>query len=180
MSARIVVAFATRYGSTGEVAEALAGTLRETGIDAEAKPAGALRSLEGYDAVVLGTPIYLGALLKDAQTFLEKHRKTLEQLPVAVFALGPASADDELEGSQAQLSLALAKLAWFSPVATTVFVGRYDPARLRFFDKALTALPASPLHGRPARDDRDWSAIRDWGLDLPALLPQPSAATLAS
>jgi menaquinone-dependent protoporphyrinogen oxidase len=179
MSVRILVAFATRYGSTGEVAEAVAGTLREAGMEAEARPARAIKSLEGYDGVVLGTPIYLGALLKDAVAFLEKHRNALEQVPVAVFALGPTSAEDEFEGSQAQLSLALAKLPWFSPSATRVFVGSYDPARLRFLDKALTALPASPLHGRPARDDRDWSAIRDWARDSSDLFRRP-AETLAS
>ena len=37
-----------------------------------------------------------------------------------------------------------------------MFVGKYDPAKLRLADKLVTALPASPLHGLPARDDRDW------------------------
>ena len=56
-----------------------------------------------------------------------------------------------------------------TPVATAVFVGAYDPARLGFKDRMIAALPASPLHGETAHDDRDWDAIRAWVADLAGL-----------
>ena len=49
-----------------------------------------------------------------------------------------------------------------TPASTAVFVGAYDPARLGFKDKMIAALPASPLHGETAHDERDWEAIRAW------------------
>ena len=163
---QILVAYGTRYGSTREVAETVAATLGEQGIDADVKRAKDVRSLDGYDAVVLGTPLYMGALHKDVRALLEKNRAALEHTPFAVFALGPIKADDGIDGSRAQLIDALAKLPEPTPASTAVFVGAYDPARLGLRDKLLTALPASPLHGEPAHDDRDWDAIRSWARDV--------------
>ena len=111
---------------------------------------------------MLGTPLHTGALHKDVRALLERNKAALEQMPLALFALGPIKADDGVEGSRTQLDAALAKLPWLSPVATEVFVGAYDPARLGFKDKMIAALPASPLHGEPAHDERDWGAIRGW------------------
>ena len=57
-----------------------------------------------------------------------------------------------------------------TPASTAVFVGAYDPARLGFKDKMIAALPASPLHGETAHDDRDWEAIGVWSRKLVDLL----------
>ena len=163
---QILVAYGTRYGSTREVAETVAATLGEQGVDTDVKQAREVRSLDGYDAVVLGTPLYMGTLHKDIRALLEKNQVALEHTPFALFALGPIKADDGLDGSRAQLINALAKLPVPTPASTAVFVGSYDPARLGFKDKLLTALPASPLHGEPAHDDRDCGAIRSWARDV--------------
>jgi menaquinone-dependent protoporphyrinogen IX oxidase len=89
---------------------------------------------------------------------------------VALFALGPTSAADDLETTRAQLDSALAKMPWLMPVAAEMFVGKYDPAKLRLADRLVTALPASPLHGLAAHDDRDWGAISTWTDGLPSAL----------
>ena len=79
---QILVAYGTRYGSTREVAEAVAATLEEQGVDTDVKQAKQVRSLDGYDAVVLGTPLYMGALHKDVRALLEKNRAALEHTPL--------------------------------------------------------------------------------------------------
>lgn len=169
---QVLVAYGSRYGSTREVAEAVASALRERGLQADAQPAREVRSLDGYDGVVIGTPLYLGALHKDVRALLEKNRDSLAARPLAVFALGPINAEDGLDASREQLLTALAKTPMPTPVATGVFVGAYDPARLRFKDRMLAALPASPLHGEPAHDDRDWDAIRSWAGEVSGRLAQ--------
>jgi menaquinone-dependent protoporphyrinogen oxidase len=166
MARKVLLAYATRYGSTEEVARTVAAKLEEGGLSVEVQPVKKVRSLEGNDAVVLGTPIFIGSLLKDARRFLDKHQAELEKLPVAVFALGPIRAGEEMLASRGQLETALTKVPWLVPVDSEVFVGRYDPDRLGMGDKMLTALPASPLHGVPAQDDRDWDAIEAWAAKL--------------
>jgi menaquinone-dependent protoporphyrinogen oxidase len=167
---QLLVAYGTRYGSTREVAEAVAATLEEQGIETDVKPAREVRSLDGHDAVVLGTPLYMGALHKDVRALLERSREALEHTPWALFALGPIKADDGLEGSREQLFTALAKLPAPTPAATAVFVGAYDPARLGFKDRMIAALPASPLHGEVAHDERDWVLVQGWAGSLAAAL----------
>ncbi len=170
MAASILVTYATRYGSTKEVADAVGARLRELGLEVDVKPVRMVRSLDGYGAVVLGTPFYIGSMLTDAREFLNRHREALAQKPVAIFALGPTSADDDATAARAQLDGALAKMPWLKPATAQMFVGKYDPAKLRFPDKLLAIVPASPLHGVTARDDRDWEAIKAWAGALPAAL----------
>lgn len=167
MSVPILVTYATRYGSTREVAETVTATLCENGLEADIQPMREVRTLAGYGAVVLGAPLYFGLWHKDTQRFLARHREALIERPVAIFALGPIHPDEqEYQSSRAQLNKELAKFPWLTPVALEIFVGKYDPAKLRFPDKLIIWLPASPLHEMPASDLRDWPAIRAWATSL--------------
>lgn len=159
---RILVAFATKNGSTEEVAGAIAGTLREIGSIVDLRPARAAREpIAGSDLVVLGAPLYSGRWHRDAHHFLKRHRNELARVPIAVFAMGPRSGDAVgWQRSRHQLDRALAKRGWLAPVAVTVFGGVDPPKR----------------HGQERRDLRDWEAIRAWTGSLPALVT--SAATL--
>ena len=162
MKGKLLVAFATRYGSTAEAAETVGARLREHEFEVDVKPVKQAGSLEGYDAVVFGTPFYLGAMLKEGRAWLESQRAALEARPNAIFAFGPTSVADDLAETAKQLDKVLGELSWLEPVAARMFVGAYDPAKLRFADRLLTKLPASPLHGLKAHDDRDWQAIGEW------------------
>jgi menaquinone-dependent protoporphyrinogen oxidase len=177
MAASILIAYATRYGSTQEVAAAVGTRLRERGFNAEVRRAREVRSLDGFNAVVIGSPLYIGSLLREARQFLKRCRTALAQTPVALFVLGPVHGGKELDDARTQFAAVLAKLSWLQPVAAEVFVGKYDPAKLRFPDSLLAVLPASPLHGVPAHDGRDWSAIRAWTDSLPGVLHVKSPPT---
>jgi len=158
MSASVLVAYATRYGSTQEVAEAVAATLRECRLEVDIQPMREVRTLTGYRAVVLGAPLFMFHWHKDALRFLSRHREALTERPVAVFALGPTHDpydEKEWQDSCAQLDKELAKFHWLTPVALEMFGGKYDPAKLRF--------PINLLAGKePASDLRDWTAIHTW------------------
>ena len=158
MSTLVLVGYATRYGSTREVAEAVAETLREGGLAAELQPMREVRTLEGYSALVLGAPLYMFRWHKDARRFLSRHRKAIMERPVAIFALGPVHDphdESEWQDSRAQLDKELARYPWLTPVALGIFGGKYDPEDLRW--------PINLLAGNePATDIRDWEAIRAW------------------
>jgi menaquinone-dependent protoporphyrinogen oxidase len=170
MSTSVLVGYATRYGSTQEVAEALAATLRETGLAVDLQPLRQVRALAGYSAVVVGAPLYMFRWHKDARRFLSRHHQALIERPVALFALGPVHEphdEEEWQNSRAQLDKELANFPWLSPVALEIFGGKYDPEKLRF--------PISLFAGsEPASDLRDWTAIRTWASNLAAKL-EPAA-----
>jgi menaquinone-dependent protoporphyrinogen oxidase len=166
MSKSVLVGYATRYGSTHEVADAVAATLRDCGLVVDLQPMREVRTLEGYSALVLGAPLYMFRWHKDARRFLSRHRKAITGLPVAIFALGPVHDphdENEWHDSRAQLDKELAKYPWLAPLVLEVFGGKYDPENLRW--------PINLLAGsEPATDIRDWEAIRAWASDLAAKL----------
>lgn len=163
--ATVLVAYATKYGSTREVADAVAATLREHGVDVDVRPARDVTGLDDCAAVVLCGALYFFRWHRDARRFLSRHHRALTRLPVAVFAMGPINdTADEFEGSRGHLDRTLAKYPWFSPVAMAVFGGRLEPSRLRFPDSS----PA--MRNLPASDIRDWDAIGTWADTLPEAL----------
>ena len=171
MSEPVLVAYASRYGSTQEVAVEIADTLRKAGLAVDLWPARDVKGLDGYGAVVLGAPLYIMRWHKDARNFLSRHKKALTRLPVAVFALGPLQPDEkEVQACRKQLEKALSKFPWLHPEAVQLFVGKYDPANLGFLHRLMTKGSASPLHNLPASDNRDWQAIRAWASDLAAAI----------
>jgi menaquinone-dependent protoporphyrinogen oxidase len=169
MPAPTLVTYATSYGSTQEVAEAVAAALRESGLEVEVLPVRDVRTLATHGAVVLGAPLYMFRLHKDARRFLSRHRKALADHPVAVFALGPFHDEEkEWRGAREQLDKELARYPGFRPVALQVFGGRFDPTRLR---PPFSLLPA--MKAMPASDIRDWKAIRAWAGEVAAKLRSP-------
>src|SRR6478672_815900 len=118
MEPMLLITYATRNGSTKEVAELVAETLRENGLAVECAPVGSVQSLDRYAAVVLGVPLYMARLHRDARRFLDMHRVALMKLPVALFVLGPVQKEaKDWSGAQKQLEKELKKYAWLAPVA---------------------------------------------------------------
>jgi menaquinone-dependent protoporphyrinogen oxidase len=158
MSASVLVAYASRYGSTQEVAEAVAAALCESGLAVDTLRARDVGSLADYGAVVLGGPLYMNRWHKDARRFLSRRDEALSERPVAVFALGPTRDpcdEKEWQDSREQLAKELAKYPWLTPVAVEVFGGKFDPEKLPF--------PINLMAGQePASDIRDWAAISAW------------------
>jgi len=112
MSSTVLVGYVSRYGSTREVAEAVASTLRESGLAVDMQPLREVGSLAEYSAVVLGAPLFMFRWHKDALSFLARHHKALMERPVAVFALGPVHDphdEKEWQDSHAQLGKELGK-----------------------------------------------------------------------
>ena len=166
MAAAVLVGYATRSGSTREIANAVASRLRESGSAVDLQPLRDVKTLDGYRSVVIGAPLYMFHWHKDALGFLGRHREALTQRVVAVFALGPFNdIEKEWQEARAQLDKELAKFPWLDPVAREVFGGKFDPSKLGF---PYNLIPA--LKKMPASDIRNWDAIRDWAGRLSAKL----------
>jgi menaquinone-dependent protoporphyrinogen oxidase len=92
---RILVAVATRHGATREIAENIAAAVDSALTDAavrsqvEIRDAGLVRSVEGFDAVVLGSAVYMGHWLEPARKLAESFSDELRRVPVWLFSSGP-------------------------------------------------------------------------------------------
>src|SRR5436190_20913169 len=92
----ILVAYATKNGSTAEIAHWIGEELSASGLTVEVRPAAEVRDASGYQAVVLGAAVYLAGWHTDARHFAHRFAGALANMPVWLFSSGPldSSADD--------------------------------------------------------------------------------------
>ncbi|WP_169447883.1 flavodoxin domain-containing protein [Meiothermus rufus] len=90
---RILLAYASRHGSTQEVAQAIAAVLVRRGMEVEIRPVEGVQDLEGYQAVLLGSPVQDQAWLPEARRFVQTHHQALRRLPLVYFALSGVLGD---------------------------------------------------------------------------------------
>lgn len=160
MPARILVAYATRKGSTAEIARAIGDELQSAGHNVDVAGMKKISSLDEYDAVIIGAPVYKGKVI-NVKKFVDKHRDALSTLQVAAFAVGIAPLSDdpkEVEQCIGTLHLSLDPL---QPVASTMFAGKLNPGNLSFFERKIWKM----VNG-PEGDFRDWDAISAWAREV--------------
>ncbi|MTE14272.1 flavodoxin domain-containing protein [Nocardia aurantiaca] len=182
MKGRILVAYATRYGATREIADHLATTLRESGLEVDCRAMRELRTIDDYRGIILGAPFYYGRWPRPARRFLNRFGPVLAQRDIALFAIGQIDPSQSESDTRSQLDRLLDRYAWLAPFSVALFGGRWNPAALRGLDRWMLKLPGSPLHVLPASDLRNWDAISGWATDVAAALnartaqPYPSTA----
>lgn len=82
---KAIVLYATRYGSTRVAAERIAAALGGAEIcELNARAP----APEGYDAVIIGAPVYMGRLLKPARAYMAAHEQALLRARLGLFACG--------------------------------------------------------------------------------------------
>jgi menaquinone-dependent protoporphyrinogen oxidase len=157
---RILVSAASRHGSTAEVAARIAGRLRAAlpGDVVDVLPPDEVGDTTPYDALVLGSAVYMGRWLEEARKLVE--RIVPPPRPVWLFSSGPIGDPPKPDEEPAELG---------DFVKTTharghrLFAGRLDRHRLGFGETAMVmALRV------PDGDFRDWDAIDTWGTQIAA------------
>ena len=160
-SLRVLVAYATKHGSTREIGEAIAAVLRDEGLGGEARPAADGRGLAGFGAVVLGSGLYSATWLRDANRFVRAHRAALDAVPVWLFSSGPL--DRSAESADIPMTKNVVKA-----IGGLVIRGhRTFGGRLREDSPEVAAGILATHH---TGDYRDWAAIRAWAREVAAAL----------
>lgn len=162
-NSRVLVAYATRFGSTRGVAQRIASTLIAAGQQVELRCCDAVDTIDVYTAVVLGSPVFNQHWLPDADRFTRRNREALATRPVWLFSVGTFADDKTLIGPlmrrEPRNIRELTRVV--HPLDYRVFAGVIDreqwplPSRLLFH----------ALGGRLG-DNRDWSAIEQWAKSI--------------
>ena len=153
----VLVAYASKHGATADIAAAIAQTLRDCGVFAACIEADDVGTLAGYEAVVLGSAVYMKRWRPQARRFLRQHGSELAERPFWVFSSGPV-------GDPAKDNL-----AWAEPrrtIAKAVALGTRDH---KVFGGVAQGAMAKDLP-EEYRDRRDWQEIRAWAQEIAAQL----------
>ena len=160
---KVLVAYASKYGATAEIAEKIGQVLRESGSQVDVSPVKAIKNLKSYDAVILGSAAYMFRWRSDAVSFLKKNQKLLAERPIWLFYSGPLGKGDALELVKGQRFPKPLKpvIDHIKPRDTKVFHGFINMDKLNFFERfAFKKSPA--MQG----DFRDWDAIISWSKSI--------------
>jgi menaquinone-dependent protoporphyrinogen oxidase len=164
---KILVTYATRTGSTAEVAAYLAEVLRSTGATVDVRHVKTVREVKGYDAVIIGSAIRMGHWLPEAVEFVKANRETLSHIPTAYFLVSGLLREDTPEMRQKVLGYLDPARAILEPISIGLFAGKMDYGKMDGLDRSI-AEAVSSAEG----DWRNWEAIRGWAHSLQAMLAQ--------
>jgi menaquinone-dependent protoporphyrinogen oxidase len=157
---RVLVTAASKHGATLEIAERIGAELSSGGADAAVRLADEVDSIEGYDAVVVGSAVYFGHWLQAARDLIDRHGDGLKARRVWLFSSGPLGPPDHLvpEGDVVDPGPLLEATG---AVEHRVFPGRLDRSALGLRDRAIMRA----LHA-PEGDFRDWDAVAEFAREI--------------
>ena len=165
----VLIAVASKHGATFQIANTIGKTLDEAGIPNDVRTINVWPELLDYDAVILGSAIYMGKWMPEAQQFIDTHSAELSSRKVWLFSSGPLGEEDPKPDDNPALTEKL--LAITGAREHRIFAGRLAPDELGIGEK----LVAKAVHA-PAGDFRDWDEITAWAATIgQALLAESHA-----
>jgi menaquinone-dependent protoporphyrinogen oxidase len=175
---RVLVVVASKHGATADIAAALALALadsaasRAVGLGAVSVPVEQRPDPASYDAVVLGSAVYVGRWLEPARHYVAEHVAALRGRPVWLFSSGPIGeppfpADEPHDAGPLAQSIGAR--------GHRVFPGRLDKSRLTLGERAMVTAMRAPIG-----DFRDWDAVRAWGDEIAAEVVRLITARVAA
>ena len=155
---KVLVCAASKYGATSQIAQAVADVLAERGCEVRVLPPEKVGVVEEFDAVVLGSAVYMGQWMKPARELAERSVGALGARPVWLFSSGPVGEP----AKPADNPVDVTKILQASKARDhRIFTGKLIKKHLSFPDRAM----ASALRAQEG-DFRNWAEIRDWATGI--------------
>ena len=161
----VLVVYASRFGSTRDIAECIAEKLRQEETPAEAKPVEAAGDLDGYDAFVVGSAVFAGHWMEEATEFVRRNRAVLASRPVWLFSSGPVGDMAKRYNAPADPKEIAGLRRAIGARDHRVFFGAWDRRRL---DRGRLGFAERIVARRflPEGDWRDWPEIEAWATGI--------------
>jgi len=182
---RVLVAYASKYGSTKGIADFIGERLRQQGVEADVQEVGAVHSTTEYDAFVIGSALYMFHWVKEARQFVARNGASLSSRPVWLFSSGPVGTQTkdpkgrdvrDVSGPKEIDELRDA----VKPRDHRVFFGALYGSRLTgtlALGYRMARMSKSAREAMPEGDFRDWKEIGDWVDGIARALKDPREAS---
>jgi menaquinone-dependent protoporphyrinogen oxidase len=159
---KVLVTAASRHGATTEVAASIGAALQAAGLEVYVLHPAEVTAMDGYDAAVIGSAVYVGHWLDPVRDLVEREKVALLRIPVWLFSSGPVG-DPPKPAEESGDAAPLAEL--IGARQHVVFGGQVDRKRLGFGEKAIMAAVRAP-----EGDFRPWSEIEAWANEIAGAL----------
>lgn len=175
MTQKILITYASRSGSTAEVAAAICRSFVESGVTVDVLPIQQVTNLATYQAVIVGSAIRSSKWLPEAMQFVRTHQSMLRHKPFAMFTVCITLAKtggEQYRSAVTGWTAPVRRIA--APLSEGIFAGRLDTGTLPLSRDTVRFRLAVALGILPSGDHRDWNAIRAWAESLKPLLLLPT------
>lgn len=161
---KILVAYATRYRSTAEIAEFMGDVLREHGFEVTVEDCDNIVSIQGYDAFVIGTPVYTGTWLPTMQLFVQRYQDALFAKPVYCFMTCIHVLEDNGEAHARRFYIPAHLLKQFTLRDCAVFPGKLNLQDVDWQERWTISVRYAGVNSPTAMngDFRDWVVMKQW------------------
>lgn len=176
MMRRILVAYASEFGSTAAMAEEIGRVIGATGVEVDVRAVIDVADVSSYQGAVIGSAIYNGAWLPEAVHFVQRHADTLSHMPVAYVVVCATMREDTAEhrrGARSFLDPVLEQIPQVRPVAIGLFAGSIEPTKLPWPVRLRMRLTTTLRRG----DYRRWDEVQSWAARVAPLLHGSAADT---
>lgn len=173
-TAQVLVAYASKHGSTAEIAQAIADELAAHGLVVDCRPADEVHGVAGYAAVVIGSAVYMKRWRREARHLLHRHADELRDRPFWIFSSGPIGEQPDQDPSK------LPDTEWTEPAKVIHEAEQLGVRDHRVFGGKVPADPGNfveraMLKNTPPEvaDLRNWDEIRAWAAEIAGALEAP-------
>jgi menaquinone-dependent protoporphyrinogen oxidase len=157
---KILVAYTSKYGSTGGVADVIGKELCNRSAAVDVCMVKNIGDLTPYRGAVIGSAIYMGKWMPEAVDFVKRNCGVLGQIAVAYFVvcmtMGQPTEDNRRK-VLAYLDPVLKEVPQVKPVEIGTFAGALHYSNLSMPTKMIMR-----AKGAPEGDFRQWDVIRAW------------------
>jgi menaquinone-dependent protoporphyrinogen oxidase len=167
MGKRILVTYASKYGSTAQIADKISQVLQSEGLAVDEQPVDQSGDPSKYDAVVFGSAVYAGSWRKEATSWLSQYATQLSHRPTWIFSSGPTGEGDAeglMDGWRFPEKMK-AVIESIKPQSITCFHGEIDTDKLNFGEKLIVKGVKAPVG-----DYRLWHQISSWSAGIASAL----------
>ncbi len=166
MEKNILVTYATRAGSTPEVAAVIGEVIAARGYHVAVKPVKEKPALAEFHAVVLGSAIRMGAWLPEAVAYVRNNQAQLNRMPNVIFTVHMLNTGDDETSRQARQAYITPIHELIEPQGEAFFSGVMNYAKLSLLDRLIAKAVEKNADIGPG-DYRDWDTIREWAQTIP-------------
>ena len=181
---KVLVAYASKHGSTKGIADFIGEKIRERGLQVDVLEVEQVKNVGDYDAFVIGSAVYMFHWMKEAAKFVSRNESILSTRPIWLFSSGPigkemkdtkgrdfldplVSGPKELEEMSEQLH----------PRDHQIFFGALYGNKLGFFYRQMRK-SAAIRESLPEGDFRDWQKVGAWSINIAHSLEEIPKATM--
>jgi menaquinone-dependent protoporphyrinogen oxidase len=159
---RVLLTYATRAGSTIEVADTIALAIANNGYLVDIMHIDNVQSLSDYSTIIIGSAIRMGNVTPEVKKFVEAQRIELQSIPTAYFITCLTLKDDTPENRETVKAYLAPLREMVEPFAEGYFAGKMDYSKLKPFSRFI----AKRVAKAPEGDFRNWGEIKAWGEPL--------------